>query len=150
MVRLSEYELCLRFIGGGMVKGLLVGLGIMLVCPLIPIAHFVLVPASPFIAGYWGISFARMTQRNYAVGGLIYGALLGLAVGLVAAAAALAATVLWEPGQRFAVLMWIGVVVFILYTGSMSMLGAMYSSLREQQRTERQAAEKPQPETGLS
>ncbi len=123
-----------------MVKGLLVGLGIMLVCPLIPIAHFVLVPASPFIAGYWGISFARTGQRHYAIEGLIYGVLLGLLVGLVAVAAALPLTALGLLDRRFVVLLWIGVVVLTLYTGSMSAMGAMYSSLREQQRAEREAA----------
>lgn len=123
-----------------MVKGLLVGLGIMLVCLLIPIAHFVLVPASPFIAGYWGISFTRTGQRHYAIEGLVYGVLLGLLVGLIAAAAALPLTALELLDRRFEVLLWIGVVVLTLYTGSMSTMGAMYSSLREQQRAEREAA----------
>ena len=35
-----------------MFTGLMVGLGIIVACALIPIAHFVLIPASPFIAGY--------------------------------------------------------------------------------------------------
>lgn len=41
-------------------------------------------------------------------------------------------------------LAWIGVIVFTLYTGSMSTMGAMYSALREQQRAERQARENEQ------
>ena len=133
-----------------MVKGLLVGLGIMLVCPLIPIAHFVLVPASPFIAGYWGISFARTGNRHYATEGLIYGSLLGLLFCLIGSAIALAVMTLWGPGQRLTVLIWIGIVVFTLYVGSMSTLGAMYSALREQQRAAREAATESQPETGTN
>ena len=129
-----------------MVKGLLVGLGIMLVCPLIPIAHFVLVPASPFIAGYWGISFARNTERHYAINGLIFGILLGLLVCLIAAVVAGLLTAILLSDRRFVVLVWIGVVVFTLYTGSMSAMGAMYSSLREQQRAQREAVAESQAE----
>jgi hypothetical protein len=35
-----------------------------------------------------------------------------------------------EPTQKVLVVMWIGVLVFTLYTGSMSTLGAMYASLK--------------------
>ena len=42
-----------------MLKGILVGLGIMVVCWMIPIAHFVLGPLGPFVAGYFGISYAE-------------------------------------------------------------------------------------------
>ena len=135
-----------------MVKGLLVGLGIMLVCPLIPIVHFVLVPASPFIAGYWGISFARNTERHYAINGLIFGVLLGLLVCLIAAVVVGPLTLILQIDRRFVVLAWIGVVVFTLYTGSMGTLGAMYSSLREQQRAQREAVAEsyaePEPNPG--
>lgn len=116
-----------------MLVGVMVGIGIMLVCPLIPIAHFVLVPASPFIAGYWGIQFAPNTERHYAIHGLIYGALLGLVMAFVLAAVAFIVVALFDD-PRVKVLAWIGVVVFTLYTGSMGTLGAMYSSLRAQQR----------------
>lgn len=121
-----------------MIVGLMAGVGIMVVCALIPIAHFVLLPASPFIAGYWGISFAPNPGRHYAVHGLIYGSLLGLLMGLVAVAVAFVAIALFGP--RFQVLAWIGVAVFTLYTGSMGTLGAMYAALREQEKAKQAAA----------
>ena len=123
-----------------MFVGLIVGLAVMLVCPLIPIAHFVLVPASPFIAGYWGISFAPNTQRHYALHGLLYGLSLALLVGLVAALLAALAMALFDD-SRIKVLAWIGSGVLTLYTGSMSTMGAMYYALREQQKA--QAAGEP-------
>ena len=123
----------------GMINGLLIGLGIMLVCPLIPIAHFVLVPASPFIAGYWGISFAPNPGRHYAIHGLIFGCLLALLVAVVGVGVAFLVIALWGDDSRIQVLAWIGVVVFTLYTGSMSTMGAMYAALREQERAKREA-----------
>ncbi len=130
-----------------MITGLMVGLGIMVVCLLIPIAHFVLVPASPFIAGYWGISFAPNPGRHYAMHGLIYGSLLGLLVGTVGVAVAFGITALWGDDSRVRVLAWIGVLVFTLYTGSMATMGAMYAALREQNKAKEAAANEAEPET---
>ena len=113
-----------------MIKGVLVALGIIIVSALIPIVHFIAVPVSPFIGGYFGVSFARSGSDSYAVEGLKFGSLLGLVVLLVSGIAAAAVMVGVEPSQRVLVLMWIGVGVFTLYTGSMSALGAMYSVLR--------------------
>lgn len=123
-----------------MIVGLMVGVGIMVVCALIPIAHFVLIPASPFIAGYWGISFAPNPGRHYAVHGLIYGSLLGLLMGLVGVVAAFVVIALFGDDSRVRVLAWIAVLVFTLYTGSMSTLGAMYAALREQEKAKEAAA----------
>lgn len=121
-----------------MVVGVLIGLGIMLGCIIIPIAHIVLAPAGPFIAGYWGIQYAPNPGRHYAVHGLIYGALLGLLVGVILAGFAFLITAM-SSDSRFAVLAWIFVGVFTLYTGSMGTMGAMYSALREQQRAQERA-----------
>ena len=123
-----------------MITGLMVGLGIMVVCALIPIAHFVLVPASPFIAGYWGISFAPNPGRHYALHGLIYGSLLGLLMGLVGVAVAFLVIALFGDDSRIQVLAWIVVLVFTLYTGSMATMGAMYAALREQDKAKAAAA----------
>ena len=113
-----------------MIKGVLVAFGIMLVSALIPIAHFVLVPASPFIGGYFGISFADSHGGSYVAKGLIFGSLLGLLVFIVTALIVVVVIAGWGPGQKIVTLMWFGVVVLTLYTGSMSTLGAMYASLR--------------------
>jgi hypothetical protein len=113
-----------------LIKGVFVALGIMVVSALIPIVHFIAVPVSPFIGGYFGVSFDKSESDSYAVKGLKFGSLLGLMVLLVSGIAAAAVMFGVEPSQRVLVIMWIGVGVFTLYTGSMSALGAMYSVLR--------------------
>ena len=42
-----------------MVKGVLIGFGIMIILALIPIVHFAGIPFGPFIGGYYGVSAAR-------------------------------------------------------------------------------------------
>ncbi|MDA0734550.1 MAG: hypothetical protein O2909_03330 [Chloroflexi bacterium] len=113
-----------------MVKGVLIGLGIMVVSALIPLVHFVAVPASPFIAGYIGVGHAKESSDSYSVKGLKFGSLLGLSVLLISGIGAAVITVLVDPSQKITVIMWIGVAIFTLYTGSMATLGAMYSSIR--------------------
>ena len=119
-----------------MIVGVLVGLAIMVGCFLIPIFHFVLAPAGPFIAGYWGIQYSPNPGRHYAVHGLMFGSLLALFMGcLLAGLAALLTAMFDDP--RIATLAWLGAGVFTLYTGSMETMGAMFYSLREQQRNQR-------------
>jgi hypothetical protein len=45
-----------------MLKGVLVGFGIMLASLVIPIVHYVAVPLSPFIAGFIGGGIAKIDQ----------------------------------------------------------------------------------------
>ena len=116
-----------------MIVGVLVGLAIMVGCFLIPIAHFVLAPAGPFIAGYWGIQYAPNPGRHYAVHGLMFGSLLGLFMGFILAGVATLLSGMFDD-PRVATLAWLGAAVFTLYTGSMGTMGAMFYSLREQQR----------------
>lgn len=128
-----------------MLVGVLIGLAIMVGCFLIPIAHFVLAPAGPFIAGYWGIQYAPNPGRHYALHGLIFGSLLGLLMGIVLSCVAFLLTAMFDD-PRVAVLAWLVAGVFTLYTGSMGTLGAMFYALKDQQRAQ-QAAES-QPEQG--
>ncbi|MYC28555.1 MAG: hypothetical protein F4X65_00480 [Chloroflexi bacterium] len=123
-----------------MLVGVLVGLAIMVGCFLVPIAHFILGPAGPFIAGYWGIQFAPNPGRHYALHGLIFGSLLALTMGVILVGVAFLLIALFDD-SRVKVLVWLGVIVLTLYTGSMGTMGAMYSSLREQQRAQREAEE---------
>ena len=128
-----------------MLVGVLIGLAIMVGCFLIPIAHFVLAPAGPFIAGYWGIQYAPNPGRHYALHGLMFGSLLGLLMGIVLSVVAFLLTSMFDD-SRVAVLAWLGAGVFTLYTGSMGTMGAMFYALKDQQRAQ-QAAE-AQPEQG--
>ena len=127
-----------------MLVGVLIGLAIMVGCFLIPIAHFVLAPAGPFIAGYWGIQYAPNPGRHYAMHGLIFGSLLGLFMGIVLSGVAFLLTALFDD-SRVAVLAWLGTGVFTLYTGSMGTMGAMFYTLRDQQRTQQAAEQQSEP-----
>lgn len=113
-----------------MIKGVFIALGIMFGCLLIPLVHFVAFPASPFIGGYFGIKYAQVPRESYAAKCLLFGALLGSLFLILASLAAALAVTLSDLGQRFLVIIWIGVGVLTLYTGSMSALGAMFSVLR--------------------
>ncbi len=117
-----------------MVRGLFVGVGIMLACPLIPVAHFVLVPASPFIAGYFGVNRARAGAHSHSALSLQYGALLALVFLALLGIPAAVYTVWFDPPAKILAVMWIGVSIFTLYTGSMASLGAMFSRLRRERR----------------
>ena len=57
-----------------MLKGVLVGFGIMLAAIPIPIVHFIAVPLSPFIAGFIGSGVAKIDQNEIVkFGGLMAG-----------------------------------------------------------------------------
>ena len=127
-----------------MVKGVFLALGIMLVLAAIPIVDFVGIPFGPFIGSYYGISSVGMSGNvrpsggpltgseigAYAVKSAVFGILLGSLVLLilVAVGASLMATI--DLSQRFTWLLWLAIVVFTLYTATMSALGALYSQLK--------------------
>lgn len=113
-----------------MFKGVLVAFGIMLICALIPLVHFIAFPLSPFIGGYIGINFAGAGAESYFIRGLKFGILLGLVVLVIAGIAAAVVTLAVSPRQQVLLLMWGGVAVSTVYTASMSTLGAMYSAMR--------------------
>ena len=120
-----------------MIKGVLIAFGIMIGCLLIPLVHFVAFPASPFLGSYFGIKFARVPKESYAAKSLLFGALLALLILIIASLTAALVVSLTDLGQRFLVIIWIGVGVLTLYTGSMSALGAMFSVLRSSEPGER-------------
>lgn len=113
-----------------MFKGVLVAFGIMLICALIPIVHFIAFPVSPFIGGYFGINFAGPGDDSYFIRGLKFGGLLGLVVLVIAGGVAAVVTLAVSPTQQVLLIVWGGVAVSTVYTASMSTLGAMYSSMR--------------------
>ena len=113
-----------------MIKGMFLALGIMVLLALIPIVNFVGIPFGPFIGGYYGIHLARSHGGSPAVKSVIFGSLLGLIVLLILVLVAVALTLTIDLSQRFTWLLWIGVVVFVLYTVSMAALGALYRQLR--------------------
>ncbi|MBM3942727.1 MAG: hypothetical protein FJ316_07385 [SAR202 cluster bacterium] len=113
-----------------MIKAVLAAFGIMLGLALIPLVHLVGIPFGPFIGGYFGIRFAADLPGTYASKGVKFGALLSLVALLFAAAAALVLMNFVDLSHRMFLLLWIGVVVFTLYTGSMGTLGAMFALIK--------------------
>jgi hypothetical protein len=116
--------------GGLVVKGVLVGFGIMLLLALIPIVHFVGIPFGPFIGGYFGITAAGGYSPAPAKRALVFGGLLGLIILVTTATSAVVLTFLTDLNPW---LIWLPVVGFTFYTSSMGALGAMYSQLRAAQ-----------------
>ena len=115
-----------------MLKGLFVGLAVVLLLVLIPVVHFLGIPFGPFIAGYFGINAARDHPGTPGRKALSYGIWLGSVIGVIMVIAAIIVTIVSDFGYPF--LVWGGVVVGIFYYGSMSALGAWYSGLRAAER----------------
>jgi hypothetical protein len=113
--------------GGPVVKGVLVGFGIMVLLALIPIVHFVGIPFGPFIGGYFGITAAGGYSPTPAKRALVFGGLLGLIILATTATAATVMTLLTDVNPLW---LWAPVAGFTFYTSSMGALGAMYSQLR--------------------
>ena len=120
-----------------MIKGVIVGLGVVLLLALIPVVHFIGVPFGPFIAGYFGVNAARDHPGTPGRKALAFGLWLGAAVGVVVVLAAVVVTIVGDFAYPF--LLWGGVVVATFYYASMSALGAWYSGLRAAERASAQA-----------
>ena len=127
-----------------MVKGLSVGLAVVVVLAIIPVVHFVGVPAGPFIAGYLGINAAREYPGTPGRKALTFGIWMGALVGIITVIAALIVTAVGVFAYPF--LLWGGVVVVTFYYSSMSALGAWYAELRAQER----ASASTSPGAGVS
>ncbi len=113
-----------------MFKGILVGLGIVAVSAAPPILHFFTFPIGPFIAGYVGIEFVEDRTDSASWRGLKYGACIGAASLPVFALIGFIYIALFDFASRNLMLICGAVVIFTLYAGSMSALGAMYSAMK--------------------
>ena len=111
-----------------MVKGLFVGLAVVVVLAVIPVVHFVGVPAGPFMAGYFGINAVRDNSGSPGRKALSYGIWMGVVVGVITTVAAAVVTAVGD--FAYPILLWGGVVVATFYYSSMSALGAWYAELR--------------------
>lgn len=127
-----------------MIKGLFIGLAVILVLAVIPVVHFLGIPFGPFIAGYFGINAAKDYPGTPGHKSLVYGLWMGLIVGTVTVVAAAIVTAVGDFAYPF--LLWGGVVVATFYYSSMSALGAWYSLLRAAEQA-RVAAAPAQPVT---
>ena len=110
-----------------MIKGVLIGFGIMIVLALIPIVHIAGIPFGPFIGGYFGISAATESQGSPGRKAMVFGVWTGVLMLVVLAVAAVIANAVSGVSP---ILLWVGVWVFTAYYASMSGLGAWYSELK--------------------
>ena len=124
-----------------MVKGLFVGLAVVVILAIIPVVHFVGVPFGPFIAGYFGINAVQSSPNSPGRRALSYGIWMGVLVGVFTIVAAIIVTIVGD--FAYPILLWGGVVVATFYYSSMSALGAWYSGLRAQERARTSTAAGP-------
>ncbi len=110
-----------------MVKGVLIGFGIIIILALIPIVHIAGIPFGPFIGGYYGISAARDSTASAGRKALVFGVWTGILMGVVLVIAAIIATV---ASGVMPLLIWGGVWVFTFYYATMAGLGAWYAELK--------------------
>ena len=120
-----------------MLKGVLVGIAIMVVYIFIPVVHFTW-PISPFISGYVGISFAKNRNDSASLRGLKFGGWIGLIAFVLSVMTGLFLIAIFDIGSNKVPLVWICVALVTLYSGSMSALGAMYAGLKNEKRQSRE------------
>jgi len=110
-----------------MVKGVLVGFGIMIVLALIPIVHFAGIPFGPFIGGYYGVSAARDSTSSPGRKALAFGGWTGVLMGGVLVISGVIVTLVTGVSP---ILIWLAVSVMTFYYASMAGLGAWYGELK--------------------
>ena len=110
-----------------MVKGVLIGFGIMIILALIPIVHIAGIPFGPFIGGYYGGSAARDSAASPGRKALAFGGWTGALIGsvLVISGAIVTSVTGISP-----ILIWLAVWVMTSYYASMAGLGAWYGELK--------------------
>lgn len=114
-----------------MIKGVLIGFGIMIILVPIPIVHIVGIPFGPFIAGYYGISAATDSQASPGRKALQFGLWTGFLMLVTFAITIAIVDAIFEPGGALRVILWGAVVGFApFYYGSMAGLGAWYGELK--------------------
>ena len=110
-----------------MVKGVLIGFGIMIILAVIPIVHIAGIPFGPFIGGYYGISAASDSTASAGRKALLFSLWTGVLMGVVLVIAAAIATAV---SGVMPLLIWGGVWVFTFYYATMAGLGAWYAELK--------------------
>jgi len=113
-----------------MIKGVLIGFGIIIVLAVIPIVHIAGIPFGPFIGGYYGISSVNDTNTTPGRKALMFGIYTGVLMGIVLVISATIATIATTVSGVMLLLIWGGVWVFTFYYASMAGLGAWYSELK--------------------
>ena len=110
-----------------MVKGVLIGFGIMIILALIPIVHIAGIPFGPFIGGYYGVSAARDSAASPGRKALAFGGWTGALIGSVFV---ISGVIVTSATGVSPILIWLAVWVMTSYYASMAGLGAWYGELK--------------------
>ncbi len=121
-----------------MTKGLLIALGVMLICTVVPVAQLILAPFGPFLGAYFGIRDVDTSGEQPLLAAAKFGAVIGAAAAAILVAIAIILTAVLELPAKFVILTWIAVAVFSAYVAVMSTLGGLYRLMK--QRTAAQTA----------
>ena len=112
-----------------MIKGVLIGFGIIIVLIPIPIVHIITIPFGPFIGGYYGISAAGGNPASPGRNALVFGAWTGVLTLVMAVIVMGTIDYIFYIARVLQLILWGIVVAVPFYYGSMAGLGAWYSEL---------------------
>ena len=114
-----------------MIKGVLIGFGIIIILIPIPIVHIVGIPFGPFIGGYYGISAASDSTATSGRKALAFGLWTAFLMLVVVVIGVAIVDSIFDLGDKLRIMIWIGGVgVLPFYYGTMAGLGAWYAELK--------------------
>ncbi len=119
-----------------MLKGALIGFGIMLGSIAIPGFHWVTVWFGPFVAGYFGGGIAKADEDKIVLFGLLVAGMMLLPVAI-----ALSALYIFDVGGFIRFFLFVMAIVIVPYTWFGVTLGALFSYLSRKKAAEKAAAE---------
>ena len=119
-----------------MLKGTLIGFGIMLGSIAIPGFHWVTIWFGPFIAGYFGGGIANADEDKIVKFGLLVAGMMLLPVAI-----ALSALYIFDVGGSVRIFLIVMAIVIVPYTWFGVTLGALFSYLSRKKAAEKAAVE---------
>ena len=114
-----------------MTKGMLIALGVMLICTVVPVAQIFLAPFGPFLGAYFGMRDVDTSGEQPLMAAAKFGAVVGTASAAILVVIAITLTAVLDISSRFVILTWIAVAVFSGYVVVMSTLGGLYRLMKQ-------------------
>ena len=119
-----------------MLKGALIGFGIMIGSIAIPVFHWVAIWFGPFVAGYFGGGIAKADEDKIVKFGLLVAGMMLLPVAI-----ALSALYIFDVGGFIRFFLFVMAIVIVPYTWFGVTLGALFSYLSRKKAADKAAAE---------
>ncbi len=114
-----------------MTKGLLIALGVMLICAVVPVAQLFLAPFGPFLGAYFGIRDVDTSGDQPLRAAARFGAVIAVVAAAILVVIAIILTAALDLPAKFVILTWIAVAVFAAYVAVMSTLGGLYRLMKQ-------------------